>query len=447
MDETSLRAQLELAISVEPPLGPIVGNSLRKGRRLRRRRRAAGAGLSAVAVVLAGIVPVLTAGGGHQGSRSHPANGQPAAAGTAYVATGSTVVPISLATNTPGTPIRVPEAVGDGPFVTNAAAGPGGRTIYAVGFDGGTGSTVTPIDTATNTAGPTITIGNAAAVQRFAVAPDGKAAYMSAAEGLFRISFATSTASKLPGCRCGYGAIAFTPNGRTLYAIPFGTRTVTVVRTATNTAVTSIEVPVGENTAPRQIAITPNGKTAYVLFSPAGAKSGTTSVLPINVATNTPLAPVKIWAPGFADDLLIAPDGRTAYVLSTRAVTAINTATNQAEATISLPEAAGNAYYMVLAPDGKFLYVLTPRGVLPISTASGAVLPTIKVPHLYTFTVMAITPDSRTIYVGAAITHRKAGQRFPATVTAGVVPISTATGTAGSYINLGTEPNAIIFAP
>jgi DNA-binding beta-propeller fold protein YncE len=449
MDETSLRARLELAVADEPPLGHLVGNALRDGRRLRRRRRTiGGAALSATAVVLVAAVPALTAGADHQAGRSRPAAGQRPESGTAYVTVGSSVVPISLATNTPGPPIRVPEVIGDGPFVTNAAASPNGRTIYEVGFDGGTGSTITPVDTATNTAGPTITIKNAADVQRFAVAPNGKSGYLSATEGLFRISFATGTASQLTGCRrCGYGAIAFAPNGRTLYAISFESRTVTVVKTASNTVRASIAFPAAADTAPRQIAITPDGKTAFVLFSPAGAKPGASSVLPINLATNTALAPIRIAAPGFADNLLIAPDGRTAYVLSTGAVTAINTATTRAEATISLPQVAGDAYYMVLAANGQILYVLTPRGIVPVSTASGAVLPMIKVPHLHTFTVMAITPDGRIIYVGATMTRTERGQRFPSIVSAGVVPIDTATGIAGRYVQLGTEPDAIVFAP
>jgi len=368
------------------------------------------------------------------------------------------VIPISLATNTPGTPIRVPEGVGDGPFVTNASSSPDGRTIYEVGFNGGSGSTVTPINTAASTVGPAITVNNAADAQQFAVSPNGKTAYLSATEGLFRISFAANTASKLSGCsRCLYGAIAFTPDAKTLYAITSGTRTdtVTAVRTASNTALARIALPAPENKShfrsfARQIAITPNGKTAYVLFSPAGAQPGQTSVVPISVATNTPLTPIKISAPGFADNLAITPDGRTAFVLSTRAVTAIDTATNQAEATISLPPSVGNAYYMEVAPNGQILYVLTPGGVVPIRTASGAVLPTIKVPGLYTFSVMAITPDSRTIYVGANITKgiRKVGRlRIPIIVARGVVPISTTTGTAGRFINLGTDPNAINFAP
>ncbi len=446
MNETSLRAQLELAVSAEPPLGLLVGNSLRAGRKHRRRRRTAGAAsLSAAAIVLLGAVPALTTGPGHQAGRSRSAAGRhPAAASTAYVATSKgTVVPIRLATNTPGAPIRVPEGM-PGPFITKSAASADGRTVYEVGDTSG-GATVTSIDTATNTAARPITIKGAYGPLAFMLAPDGKTAYLSSPGGLFQVSLATSTARRVTGCSwSGCQAIALTPNGRALYVIS-GDKSVIVVRTATNTVLSRIKLPANSPGSPLNIGITPNGKTAYVVDAVAGAKPGTNSVVPINLATNTPLPPIKIWAPGLADGLVIAPGGRTAYVLSSRGVTAIDTATNQAEATISLPEAAGNAYYMVLAPDGKTLYVLTPRGIVPIRTASGTVLPTIEVPHLTTFTVIAITPDSRRIYVGAAISHRASGRRWPKIVTAGVVPVNTATRTVGRFINLGGDPFSIAF--
>jgi YVTN family beta-propeller protein len=473
MDETSLRAQLELAVSAEPPIGHLVGNSLRAGRRLRRRRQAAGAAsLSAAAVVVVGIVPVLTAGADHQTSRSRPTAGhqtsrsrptagrhtsrsRPTAAGhhadarAAYVAVSSnTVIPVKLATNTHGTPIRIPEVIDD-PFVIQSATSPNGRTVYEVGSPAGSGTPVTLIDTATNTAGLTIRLGDIGSLQGIAAAPDGKAAYFSATGGLSLISTGTNTASKVTDCsRFGCRAMAFTPDGKTLYVISGADKTVIVIRTATNTVLTRIKLPANSPGIPFNIGVTPNGKTAYVVDGTFEAKPGENSVVPIDLATNTPLPPIKIFAPGSADGLVIAPDGRTAFVLSSRAVTAIDTATNQAEATISLPESAGYAYSMALTPDGKTLYVLTPRGVVPIRTASGTVLPTISVPKLCGLTDIAITPDSRTIYVGACITRPRTvhGVKLRKIVGGGVVPISTATNTAGRFINLGAEPVAITFA-
>jgi YVTN family beta-propeller protein len=449
MDETSLRAHLELAVSAEPPLGPLVGNALRAGHRLRRRRRAAGAaGLSAVAVVLVGAVPLLTAGGNSHGGRPHPAASEQAPeTGTAYVTISSSmVVPVDLATHSPGTPIRVPQ-VSD-TLLDQAATSRDGGTVYEVG-ETGFGGTVTPIRTATNTAGPTIPV-KGVQPDYLVLAPDGKTAYLSAPEGLFRISTATNTASRVTNCsRSGCRALAITPDGKTLYVLSGEGRIVLVIRTATDTVLTRIELPADAPGGPFNIAISPDGKTAYVVNETWEAKPGGSSVTPISLATNTALTPIKIWARGVADALVFAPGGRTAYVLSTRGVTVIDTATNQSEATISLPPAAGYAYAMAMAPDGKTLYVLTPRGIVPIRIASGAVLPTISVPKLCASTDIVITPDSNTIYVGACIAKINIRDGFPVRkiVGGGVVPISTATRTAGRLINLGAEPLAITLAP
>ena len=112
---------------------------------------------------------------------------------TAYVANSSsgTVTPINTATSTAGPPIMV----GDTP--QSVAITPDGKTAYV----GNTGSgTVTPINSATNTAGPPITVG-------------------------------------------GYPiAIAITPNGKTVYVGPTSSGTVTPIATATNTAGPPISV-------------------------------------------------------------------------------------------------------------------------------------------------------------------------------------------------------------
>jgi YVTN family beta-propeller protein len=73
---------------------------------------------------------------------------------------------------------------------------------------------------------------------------------------------------------------------------------VTPIRTATNTALTPIKVA----SSPSAIAITPDGKTAYV----ANNDSGT--VTPIRTATNTALAPIK--AGRNPNAIAITPTGR-----------------------------------------------------------------------------------------------------------------------------------------
>jgi DNA-binding beta-propeller fold protein YncE len=457
MDETSLRALLERATSPEPPLGQIVARSLRTGRKLRQRRRATGAAaLSAAAVVVVGTVPALTSGPGHKVSKPEPTvvAMPPGDARTAYVATSDTVVPISLATNTIGARITIREGILPASVTFAAAAAPDGRVVYEVGTTSRGVATVNPIDAATDTAGPTITLGQASPTN-VAVAPNGKTVYVAAEEDIFPINTATNTARKPIRIKDRSWAMAFTPDGKTLYVVNpqqggdrYPSDVVTPIRTATDTKLAPIRLPQNRASYPYVIGITPNGRTAYVVEGVQQGKPYANSVVPIRLRTNTALAPIPIEASGLADGLVIAPDGRTAYVLSSRAVTPIDTATNRAEPAINLPATAGYAYYIAMTPNGKTLYVLTPRGVIPIRTASGTVLPMIRVPKLENFTELAITPDGRTIYVGAAITrpYRFHGHKFPKTVGGGVVPISTATNTAGHFINLGGTPLAITFA-
>jgi DNA-binding beta-propeller fold protein YncE len=451
MDEMSLRALLERATSPEPPLGHLVRNSMRAGRRLRQRRRATGAtALSAAAIVAVSTVPALTSGAGHKVSKSKPAvmSVPPADVRTAYVAAGTdTVVPISLATNRAGTPIKVPVGMITGSVTFAAAAAPNGRVVYEVGTTGG-GATVTPIDTATKTAGPAITLQNVRPTN-IAVAPNGKTAYVAAEQDIFPINTTTNTADKLIRIPSRSWAMAFTPNGKRLYVLR-PSDIVTPIRTADNTALTPIKLPVPQRNLGYtfDIRITPNGKTAYVVYGVQEGKPYANKVIPIRLRTNRALAPIPIEASGLASGLVIAPGGRTAYVLSSRAVTPIDTATNHAERAINLPATAGYAYYIGMTPNGKTIYVLTPRGVIPIRTASRRVLPMIKVPKLCNFTELAITPDGRTIYVGGCTTRTRRwhGHKYPQVVGGGVIPISTATNTAGRFINLGAPALAITFA-
>jgi hypothetical protein len=442
MDETSRGAELEQAV----PAGHLAGDS---PRRLRRHRRTIGVAILSAAVVLqaaviVSVVLALTSAAVHKLSKPEPAAAAavPPEGGTGYVTTSAqTVVPISLATNTAGAPIKIPESGMTGGFVTSpAVASPDGRSIYEVGMTGENAAGVTPINTATNRAGPTITLKeNGGWVSGIAIAPNGKTAYLSLYNEVLPINTATNTAGKALKIWCSRcWPAAFTPNGKTLYVVnPFGDLhapgKVTPIRAATNSALAPIELP-GAEKVPGYLfsmAITPSGKTAYVLDGVQEGKPYANRVLPISLATNTALAPIAIEAPGSALDLVMAPGGRTAYVLTGRAVTPIDTATNQAEPAINLPETAGYADYMAITPNGKTIYVLTPRGIIPVRTATRTVLPMITVPKLRSFMPLAITPDSRTVYAGT---------------DTGVIPISTATNTPGRAINLRAAPVAITFA-
>ncbi len=115
------------------------------------------------------------------------------------------------------------------------------------------------------------------------------------------IPVSTATGQVGPRIKVGEGpsAMAITPNGRTLYVVNEWSGTVTPISTVTNTAGRAIRVrPAGEGMT-SGIAITPDGKTAYVLCSAGG-------VVPVSTATDTAGPPIPGIHSG-AGALVIAP--------------------------------------------------------------------------------------------------------------------------------------------
>ena len=182
------------------------------------------------------------------------------------------------------------------------------QTVYV---SNGRGGTVTPIDTATNMPGEPIDVGD----EPFAIAvtPDGKTVYVANTwENTGRPASAPgtvtpiATATNTPGAPIEVGsqpwAFAITPDGKTAYVINFYSHSVTPIATATNTP--GPPIPVGQG--PRAITITPDGQTAYVASWPGG------TVTPIATATNTAGTPIEVGEGARA--IVITPDGKTAYV-------------------------------------------------------------------------------------------------------------------------------------
>jgi DNA-binding beta-propeller fold protein YncE len=90
----------------------------------------------------------------------------------------------------------------------------------------------------------------------------------------------------------GYpAAVAITPDGKTAYIVSYFPKatTVTPVVTATNTPGRPINIDgIGRLTSETVIAITPDGRTAYI------ADGNHRTVIPVVTATNTPGRPIKI---------------------------------------------------------------------------------------------------------------------------------------------------------
>jgi DNA-binding beta-propeller fold protein YncE len=107
---------------------------------------------------------------------------------------------------------------------------------------------------------------------------------------------------------------------------PIGPMAHNALRAATNTP----GKPIRLETIARDIVVTPDGKTAYVvgMLLTVGHETPKIVVTPIATATNTPGKPIKVGCGPIA--IAITPDGKTAYVGSrSGAVTPIATATGR----------------------------------------------------------------------------------------------------------------------
>src|SRR5215467_5145734 len=187
--ERRLRAAMESAVANEQPPGNLVQQVQRRHRR--HTARIATAGTAAVAVV-AVLVPVGIGAIGH--APGPTGQHRPPTAPTVYVAYPNrnpsklgAIIPISIATNRPGKPIRLPfngeiastldgrtlyVATGKAVIPIKTATNKPGKSAHVAGFS----RTITPIKTATNKPGKPIhvPIGVYPAVMAFT--PDGKTA-------------------------------------------------------------------------------------------------------------------------------------------------------------------------------------------------------------------------------------------------------------------------------
>ncbi len=146
------------------------------------------------------------------------------------------------------------------------------------------------------------------------------------------------------------------------------------------------------------IAVTPDGRTAYVAATRGEHRAGV--VIPIRLATGRVLRPIPVGI--WPEDISITANGKTAYVTNflSGTVTPIATATNAALAPIKVDSRPDQ---VVAAPDGRTLYVSNGEGTItPVRTATGTALHPLRIRGAglgEPARGMAVTTDSKTVYV------------------------------------------------
>lgn len=219
---------------------------------------------------------------------------------TLYVTSldGSTVTPVDTQSNTVLRAIRT----GLNRMVAYITIAPDGKTAYVTGARGQpahpSSGVIVPIRTATNTALPPIT---STVDEPMTISPDSKTGYLPAYDGVMPVNLITDTEGKLiklPMSQFGY-QLVISPSGRTLYALPglplkAGTNQVFPITTATD----ATQTPIRLGSASRWIAdgevFGPDGQTLYVLFYPNRARGEAGLMVPVNTANGLVAKPIHL---------------------------------------------------------------------------------------------------------------------------------------------------------
>ena len=248
---------------------------------------------------------------------------------------------VSLATGAAGRPIPL------GPGAGQMVMAPDGRTAYVLYLARpGGGTAVRPVSLVTGTVGQPIPLGIALGGQ-IAITPDGKTVYVASPHSgaVWPISTATNTRGKpirIPEA----ASIVFTSHGRTAWVLGVGSgtgQTATPISTATNMPGTPVHV----GNRYDQVMFTPNGKTAY-LVTPR-------TVTPVSTTTGRAGKTIKVLG---ATGIVVTPDSKMAYVADGNVVVPISTATNTAGTPIRVSGYPGPGN-IVISPDGRTAYTFT----------------------------------------------------------------------------------------
>ncbi len=325
------------------PTAPDVEVLFKEAKRLERRRRILG-GIVAIALVGAVLLGVLLSSGGTPSTKSLPpktGNGSrpPVSLSprvtTAYVVDASGLVPVNLATNQAGPAITIPGFSYSGSY-SNVAVAPDGETAYVA-------IAPVPSHAGLDLAGPALV-----SIDLLTRQVEGKISFPASA---------VQPGQMGPQASFYIDALAITPNGRTLLVADAGDNALIPINVATHAVERQIALPkelpqsslikssslAGPTYSPRSpapisdLVVDPNGRTAYVVVGYA--------VVPIDLLNGRAERPIT----GFdgPQQMAISSSGKTAYVSNPYCWEIIKTGRCQAPPT--RPVAEPNGYVQLAA--------------------------------------------------------------------------------------------------
>ena len=284
---------------------------------------------------------------------------------------------------------------------------------FSIGADG----RLTPLSPATFQTPQPLSVGLAAT-------PDGRSVY-AATDGVLQLDVDPLTGQLSPKSPSTVAADAWTitvsPDGRSAYAVGISLDVIAqfTIDPASGRLVPKSPptVPAGDDVFPFELALSPDGRNAYVATFNSGVLQY--SVDPAS-GTLTPKTPFSVPAGDTSEGVAVAPDGRSAYVSDINSGTIsqydIDAASGQLtpKTPPTVPTGVGPTNGLVVTPDGRNAYVYNSGvggGPTPGETVSqydvdpstGALTP--KTPAFVaagpgsTASDATLSPDGRSLYV------------------------------------------------
>jgi DNA-binding beta-propeller fold protein YncE len=259
--------------------------------------------------------------------------------------------------------------------------------------------------------------------------------------------------------------VTVSPDGRSVYVADSndsfpGPATISQYDLGANGTLTPKARPtVLAGTTPSSVALTPDGKSAYVSNVDSPTANGTVSQYSVGAdGTLTPKSPAEVAAPPNPQLVVVAPDGKSAYVpefafgrVYQFDITANGTLAPKTPPTVP---AGSNPQGAAVAPDGSSLYVSNASGnsVSQYDIGPGGALSPKSPPTVpagdFAASVVA-SPDGTSIYVanagGGSVSQYDVGAggtlspKTPATVAAGAFPVGAAISADGSSLYVANE--------
>ena len=223
--------------------------------------------------------------------------------------------------------------------------------------------------------------------------------------------------------------LAFTPDGKQAYVVNGSSTSVSVIDTATQTVGQTVTVqnsPVGV-----AMALTSSGTFAFV------ANSGSNSVSAITVGSNPTVQNITANIGTGPHWVAVTPGSRWVYVENAGSnnisVIDVTTCVTACTVTSTIPQVGTSPYGVAFTPDSNFAYVASTasNSVAVIDTKSTSIVTT--VPNIINPSQIALTADGSTAYV----TNQNSN-----TITV----IDTASNTMTGTVTVGTAPLGVAMA-